>query len=152
MPFLPSASLLQRLMNGFEVVLDFIFLCEHHASVILASLLLFFFRHCDWQEGGCIGGGAQVCFHRRLVAVSGYDNVVITRTELRLELFVVTDKSHAMAGTGELSRQLTTFTNRVTNWELPEAAEDRRSRYRIYSVLRDGRGGSDSMWFDVVVR
>ena len=40
----PSPSLLQCFMNGFEVMLDLIFLRQHHAFVFLTCLFFFIFR------------------------------------------------------------------------------------------------------------
>jgi hypothetical protein len=43
----------------------------------------------------------------------------------------------------------------VNSWAAPLASELPDSgelRARIWTVLRDGRGGSDHRWFDVLVR
>ncbi|MCC7384623.1 MAG: hypothetical protein IT384_22435 [Deltaproteobacteria bacterium] len=53
---------------------------------------------------------------------------------------------------GTLSRQLTTDENPSTRYTAPAAVElGSQRRARIWSVLRDGRGGSDHLWFDVLV-
>jgi hypothetical protein len=54
---------------------------------------------------------------------------------------------------GSLSRPLTTKDNPTTEYDAPPAFElkEDRTRIRIWSVLRDGRGGSDSKTMDVVI-
>ena len=41
---------------------------------------------------------------------------------------------------------------RRTIYTAPEEIDGSEQRVRIYSVLRDGRGGSDSLSFEVLVR
>lgn len=53
---------------------------------------------------------------------------------------------------GVLSRQLSTLESPVVSWRPPADAIEERPRYRIYAVVRDGRGGSDAWWFDVTYR
>lgn len=60
---------------------------------------------------------------------------------------------------GELSPQVTAQSldqadsrRRVMTYEAPESVEGAEQRVRIWSVLRDGRGGSDSKVIDVLVR
>jgi hypothetical protein len=53
---------------------------------------------------------------------------------------------------GELSRQVSTLESPVVSWLPPLEVEKQRARYRIYAIVRDGRGGSDGTWFDVSYR
>jgi hypothetical protein len=53
---------------------------------------------------------------------------------------------------GVLSRQVSTLESPIVSWQPPEEPEKQRSRYRVYAVVRDGRGGSDGVWFDVLYR
>lgn len=56
---------------------------------------------------------------------------------------------------GELERNVSTDEDPVNSWAAPPASELPDSgelRARIWTVLRDGRGGSDHRWFDVHVR
>jgi hypothetical protein len=60
---------------------------------------------------------------------------------------------------GELSPQVTAQSlnqadsqRRVMTYEAPESVEGAEQRVRIWSVLRDGRGGSDAKVIDVLVR
>jgi hypothetical protein len=53
---------------------------------------------------------------------------------------------------GELTRQLTTEDDPETSWLAPLSVDEEGARARIWSVVRDGRGGSEHLRFDIVVR